>query len=46
MCNWYATRDDDFVSPIVKGMARANPDKVRKQHHFTDEEIRDLWACT
>jgi integrase len=41
--NWYATQDDKFVSPIVRGMARTNPRERARSRVLTDEEIRALW---
>lgn len=43
--NWHATRDDDFVSPIVKGMARTTLKELTRNRMLSDEEIRDLWAA-
>ena len=40
--NWYATQDDQFVSPIVRGMARTNPRERARSRVLTDEEIRVL----
>ena len=41
--NWQAARDDQFIPPIVRGMARTKPlDRARKRM-LSDEEIRDLW---
>lgn len=43
MCNWYAARSDDYVSPIVRGMRRSDP-KSRKRVRILDlDEIRILW---
>lgn len=44
--NWYATTDDDFVSPIVKGMARTKPSERARKRILSDDEIRALWAAT
>jgi integrase len=44
-CNWYATRDDDFSPPIVKGMARTKPKERAAKRTLADDEIRDLWAA-
>src|SRR5712692_3532026 len=39
--NWYATRSNDYVNPIVKGMTRS---KARKRERIlTDDEIRAIW---
>jgi integrase len=43
--NWYATRDDDFTPPIVKGMARTKPKERAAKRTLADDEIRDLWAA-
>jgi integrase len=42
--NWYATRDDEFNSPIVKGMARTKPKERNRKRTLADDEIRDVWA--
>lgn len=41
--NWYATQDDKFTSPVVRGMARTNPRERARSRVLTDEEIRVLW---
>jgi integrase len=43
--NWHAARDDEFRSPIVKGMARTKPMERRRERVLADDEIRDLWAA-
>ena len=43
--NWHASRDDDFRSPIVRGMARTKPKARARKRTLTDEEIRDVWAA-
>ncbi|WP_314961509.1 site-specific integrase [Bradyrhizobium cosmicum] len=43
--NWYALRDDQFNSPIVKGMARTNGKDRARKRTLADDEIRDLWAA-
>ncbi len=42
--NWYATRDDEFQPPIVRGMARTKPKDRKRKRILADDEIRDLWA--
>jgi integrase len=46
--NWFATRDENYVSPIVKGMnrdKRSLAERSRKRI-LTDDEIRAVWnAC-
>lgn len=43
--NWYAARDDKFVPPIVKGMARTKPKERARERTLDDDEIRDLWRA-
>jgi integrase len=43
--NWYAVRDDQFNSPMVKGMARTKPLERARTRILSDDEIRDLWAA-
>jgi integrase len=40
--NWQASRTDDFVSPVVRGMARTQ-EKARDRV-LTDDEIRKVWG--
>lgn len=42
--NWYASRDDEFNSPIVKGMARTKTKDRAGKRVLADDEIRDVWA--
>ena len=41
--NWYATRDDEFTVPIVKGMARSSATERARDRILDDGEIRTLW---
>jgi integrase len=41
--NWWATRDEKFAPPIVKGMSRTKPNERRRTRILDDSEIRDLW---
>jgi len=41
--NWYATRADNFVPPIVRGMARTSTKKRARKRSLTDDEIRAIW---
>jgi integrase len=43
--NWYATRDDNFQPPIVKGMSRTKPKERNGKRTLADDEIRDVWAA-
>jgi integrase len=44
--NWYEVHghDDDFKSPIVRGMARLKPSDRERERVLSDDEIRDLWT--
>jgi integrase len=44
--NWHAARDDEFVSPIVRGMGRQNVAEHRRSRTLDDDELRRLWAAT
>lgn len=41
--NWHTTRDDDFLSPIVPGMARTTTKERARDRVLSDDEIRALW---
>jgi integrase len=41
--NWHCTRDENFVSPIVRGMRRTNPKETERTRILTDDEIRAVW---
>src|SRR5262249_25280375 len=41
--NWHATRADNFVPPIVKGMARTSTKERARSRILTDDEIRTIW---
>ena len=43
LANWYAARDDNYRSPIVKGMRRGSP--VKRERILSDDEIRQVWAA-
>jgi integrase len=42
--NWYASRSDDFRSPIVRGMARGTG--VARDRILTDDELREIWLAS
>ena len=46
ICNWYATRNDDYSSPIVRGMRRTNPKARERKRTLNYDEIRALWENT
>jgi len=41
--NWYAGKDDEFRSPIVRGMSRTKPRERARTRVLSDDEIRILW---
>ena len=44
--NWQAARDDTFVPPIVRGMARARPAAERaRKRTLDDDEVMDVWKA-
>jgi integrase len=45
--NWYEVNghDDDFRSPVVRGMARTKPKERKRKRILADDEIRDLWTA-
>ena len=43
--NWYATRDDNYVSPVVRGMRRSNPKERARDRILSDDEIRAVWKA-
>ena len=43
LCNWYATRDDDYSTPIVRGMRRSSPKERARKRILTHDEIRLIW---
>jgi integrase len=43
--NWHASRTDDFVSPVVRGMARTKPNEQARDRILTDDEIRKIWTA-
>ena len=44
LMNWHATRDDDFRSPIVRGMARTSTKERARSRKLDDDELRAIWA--
>ncbi|MBX3532275.1 MAG: integrase arm-type DNA-binding domain-containing protein, partial [Rhizobiaceae bacterium] len=44
LMNWSATRDDDYTSPIVRGMRRTEPKARQRERVLSDDEIRTVWA--
>jgi integrase len=42
--NWYASRSDDFRSPIVRGMARTKAKERARDRILSDDELRKVWV--
>jgi integrase len=45
LCAWYATRHNDYVSPVVRGMRRSNPKERAGKRILDDDELRLVWAA-
>ncbi len=43
---WYEARDEDYRSPIVRGMRRDRPSERKRKRILSDDEIRTLWAAS
>jgi integrase len=43
--NWQMVQDDEFKSPIVRGMAKTKPAERSRKRVLADDEIRDVWAA-
>jgi integrase len=41
--NWYATRDDDYRPPLVKGMRRIAPKDLERSRVLDDRELAAVW---
>jgi integrase len=44
VCNWHASRSDDYRSPIVRGMARTKSHERARARILADAELRVVWA--
>lgn len=42
--NWHATRSDDFMSPVVRGMARTQRSEQARDRTLSDDELRKIWS--
>src|SRR5262245_25073684 len=40
---WYAARNDDYVSPIIRGMRRTSQKERARDRVLSDDEIRTVW---
>jgi integrase len=43
--NWHASRDDEFKSPIVRGMGRVKPGEHARDRVLSDDELRAVWQA-
>jgi integrase len=43
--HWYASRSDDFRTPIVRGMARTKPKERARTRILSDDELRAVWKA-
>jgi integrase len=43
--NWHAGRDDDFLSPIRRGMGRIKPGEHARDRVLSDDELRVIWKA-
>ena len=41
--NWYARRHDNYISPLVSGMARSSIKERARKRILSDDEIREMW---
>jgi integrase len=44
--NWHAGRDDDFLSPIRRGMGRIKPGEHARDRVLSDDELQVMWKAT
>jgi integrase len=44
IANWIQSRDDDYVSPFIRGMRRSK--NGARERILTDDEIRQFWQAT
>jgi integrase len=45
ICNWFATRADDYMPPIVKGMRRTSAKERARERILSDDELRGVWKA-
>jgi integrase len=43
ICNWYAARNDNYNSPLVRGMRRSSTKERARDRVLADDEIRIIW---
>jgi integrase len=42
---WHETRNDDFISPIRRGMAKTSVKKRKRKRILGDDELRAVWRA-
>ena len=45
ICNFYASRNDDYSSPIIPGMRRTSSKENARTRILNDDEIRAIWKA-
>lgn len=45
LTNWFAARNDNYVSPVVRGMKRTSAKDRARERILSDDEIRTVWAA-
>jgi integrase len=43
--NWFATRHDDYMPPLVRGMRRTDPKARQRARILDDDELSSVWAA-
>jgi integrase len=43
IANWFAARNDDYLSPIARGMGRVDPKRRKRARILDDDELRIIW---
>jgi integrase len=44
--HWQQSRDDNFLSPIIRGMERTSIKELARDRVLTDDELRSIWKAT
>jgi integrase len=44
LLNWHASRDDDFRSPLTRGMRHTKPKDLARSRVLSDDELRQVWT--
>lgn len=43
--NWHASKDDEFVTPIRRGMGRTKMKETARDRVLSDDELRAIWRA-